>query len=197
MSSPATRLVAVRLAMPRWSLILALFLLGSIGGYARSLQAATCQSPDESSPSGVAPGEPSIAGDDGAGDAPRDSADPLDLSFDDLKFDIEKGADFQESMLTESIKRLDGKKIRIRGFVRPGYKQSGIKNFVLVRDNQQCCFGPGAALYDCVMVKMAEDQAIDFTVRPIGVVGTMQLKQFMGKDGKVWAIFRLNESHQE
>lgn len=129
-----------------------------------------------------------------------ESADPneiLDLSFDDLKFDMEKGADFKESMLTEELKKLDGRQVRIRGFIRPGFKQSGIKAFVLVRDNQECCFGPGAALYDCVMVKMAEDQSVDFTVRPVTVVGTMQLKKYIGKDKKVWAIFRLNETRQE
>jgi hypothetical protein len=134
---------------------------------------------------------------DDENDAPVDLTEILDLSFDNLKFDIEKGADFKESMLTDELKKLDGRQIRIRGFIRPGFKQSGIKAFVLVRDNQECCFGPGAALYDCVMVKMAEDQSVEFTVRPITVVGTMQLKKYIGKDKKVWAIFRLNETRQE
>lgn len=133
-------------------------------------------------------------------DEPEAGEDPnqiLDLSFDDLKFDIEKGGEFKESMLTAELKKLDGRQVRIRGFMRPGFKQSGIKAFVLVRDNQECCFGPGAALYDCVMIKMAEGQAIDFTVRPISVVGKMQLKKYIGKDGKVWAIFRMSETRQE
>lgn len=130
-------------------------------------------------------------------DDPATPAEPREVNFDDLKFDIAIGAEFKETMLTEAIKKLDGAKVRIRGFVRPGFKQSGIKNFVLVRDNQECCFGPGAALYDCVMVKMAADQSIDFTVRPICVVGTLQIKKYVGKDGKVWAIYRLNDTRQE
>jgi hypothetical protein len=125
------------------------------------------------------------------------SGDPIDLSFDNLKFDLAKGAEFKPELLTDEIKKLDGKQIRLRGYVRPGFKQSGIKNFVLVRDNQECCFGPGAALYDCVMVKMAEDQAIDFTVRPITIVGKFQIKEYIGKDKKTWAIYRMTESRQE
>jgi hypothetical protein len=128
---------------------------------------------------------------------PSDPNAIIDLTFDDLKFDIEKGADFKESMLSDKLTQLEGRIIRLRGYMRPGFKQSGIKSFVLVRDNQECCFGPGAALYDCVMVKMAEDEAVDFSVRPISVVGKMQLKKYLGPDRKVWAIFRLNEVRQE
>ncbi len=129
--------------------------------------------------------------------ASTSAAEPIDISFDDLKFEIEKGAAYKPSMLTDEIKKLDGKKIRLRGFVRPGFKQNGIKQFVFVRDNQECCFGPGAALYDCVMVKMADEQSIDFTVRPISVVGTLYVKEFIGKDKKVWAIFRMKDAAKE
>ncbi len=129
--------------------------------------------------------------------ATTSAAEPIDLSFDDLKFEIEKGAAYKPSMLTDEIRKLDGKKIRLRGFVRPGFKQNGIKQFVFVRDNQECCFGPGAALYDCVMVKMADEQSIDFTVRPISLVGTLYVKEFIGKDKKVWAIFRMKDAAQE
>ncbi len=158
---------------------------------------AARQSPDPPAETSVAINGSEVVKSNPRLDEPLKPGEPRELSFDDLKFDIEKGAEFKESMLTEGLKKLDGQKVRLRGFVRPGFKQSGIKNFVLVRDNQECCFGPGAALYDCVMVKMSEDQAIEFTVRPITVVGTMQLKKYIGKDKKVWAIFRLNDTRLE
>jgi hypothetical protein len=130
-------------------------------------------------------------------DDPLKPGEPLDLSFDDLKFDIEKGADFKPSMLTDEIKKLDGQTIRIRGFILPAFKQTGIKRFVLVRDNQECCFGPKAALYDCVKVQMAAGETVEYTVRPVAVVGTMQLKEYLGPDKKVWAIFHLNDTRME
>ena len=79
------------------------------------------------------------------------------LTFDDLKFDIEKDAPFHREMLPEKIEDLKTAKIRLRGYILPSYQQRNIKQFVLVRDNLECCFGPGAALYDCVLVEM-EDQ---------------------------------------
>ncbi len=73
-----------------------------------------------------------------------------------LSLTIEKGAPFERSMLTKEIEELNKKTIRIRGWILPAsvFKQTGIEEFVLVRDNQECCFGPGAAIYDCIMVKM-------------------------------------------
>ena len=42
---------------------------------------------------------------------------------------------------------------------------------VLVRDNLECCFGPGAALYDCVMVRMNPGKTTNFSIRPVTVEG--------------------------
>ena len=58
-----------------------------------------------------------------------------DISFDDIKFDIVKGAPFKRSMLTKEIEAMDGQLIRVRGYMLPSFQQSGIKKFVLVRDN--------------------------------------------------------------
>src|SRR5205807_706348 len=65
-----------------------------------------------------------------------------DVTFDAVKLDMKKGDTFKKSLLTESVKKLDGKPIRIRGYILPSFQQSGIKQFVLVRDNMECCFGP-------------------------------------------------------
>lgn len=100
-----------------------------------------------------------------------------EINFDDLKFPIEVDQAFDKSMLTESVKSLDGMKVRLRGYILPTtlFKQTGIQQFVLVRDNQQCCFGPGAALFDCVIVDMVPGETIDFAVRPITVQGKLTI----------------------
>ena len=118
----------------------------------------------------------------------------LDLTFDNLKFDIEKDQPYDESMLTDEIREMEGKRIKIRGYIRPSFKQKGIKSFVFVRDNKECCFGPGAALYDCLIVKMKKGKSTTFTVRPIAVEGEFSIKSYEGPDGNIWAIFRLTDS---
>jgi hypothetical protein len=116
-----------------------------------------------------------------------------DLTFDDLKFDIEKGAPFERSMLPKEIEVLNKKTIRIRGWILPAsvFKQSGIDEFVLVRDNQECCFGPGAALYDCIMIKMEKGKTANYTTRPVAVKGKFEVEELKFPDGKHYAIYKM------
>ena len=116
-----------------------------------------------------------------------------DITFDDLKFDIEKDGLFSREMLTEKIEKMDDQIINIRGFILPAsvMQTRNIKKFVLVRDNQECCFGPGAALYDCILVEMAPGKSASFTVRPVSVEGKFEISEFVGPDGKHLAIYRM------
>ena len=113
-----------------------------------------------------------------------------DKTFDDLRFNIEVGGKFERKMLPESIAGLDGEPIRIRGFILPTPQKRGIKQFVLVRDNQECCFGPGAALFDCILVDMNGGQSAEYTIRPVAVTGKFAIQEVV-IDGKHWAIYHI------
>jgi hypothetical protein len=115
-----------------------------------------------------------------------------DISFDDVKFDIEKGEEFKRSSLTDKIEALDGKPIRIRGYILPSFQQSGLTQFVLVRDNLSCCFGPGAAIYDCVIVEMKPGKSTDYSLYPVAVEGTFAIREMLDPDGKTVAIYHLD-----
>jgi len=117
-----------------------------------------------------------------------------EISFDDLVFKIEKGGSYEPSMLTDAVRALDGQKVKLRGFILPStlFRETNINEFVLVRDNQECCFGPGAALFDCVVVNLINDYTTDFTTRPVTVSGTFKLKEYKYPDGSGhFAIFNL------
>lgn len=114
----------------------------------------------------------------------------LDKSFDDLKFDIQPDGNFERDMLTEEIEDLAGEAIRIRGYILPT-AQKRLTSFVLVRDNQECCFGPGAALFDCILVEMAPGKSADFSVRPVTVTGKFRIEEFEGPEGRPLAIFQM------
>ncbi|MCC7474452.1 MAG: DUF3299 domain-containing protein [Pirellulales bacterium] len=115
---------------------------------------------------------------------------PFDKTFDDLRFDMIVGEKFERSMLTKEIEALDGQRIRIRGYILPTPQKHGIRQFVLVRDNQECCFGPGAALYDCILVEMKQGKTANFTIRPIAVDGKFEVHEFV-VGGKHLAIYRM------
>ena len=117
---------------------------------------------------------------------------PYDKTFDDIKFEMEVGAPFKRSMLTPAIEAMVGQRIRIRGFMLPTAQKRGIKQFVLVRDNQECCFGPGAALYDCIFVEMRPGTSAEFSIRPMAVTGIFGIKEIVGPNGQHLAIYHLD-----
>lgn len=126
---------------------------------------------------------------------PTRSADgKFDITFDHIKFDIPEDEPYSSTMLTEQIRQLDGQQVKLRGFIRPSFKQRDLKNFIFVRDDKECCFGPGAALFDCVVVKLAKGKETDYTVRPVAVSGKFMLKEYKGPDGNVWAIYRMRNA---
>ena len=116
-----------------------------------------------------------------------------DLTFDDLEFGMEPDAKFERSVLGEKIEKLDGKRVVIRGFILASsvFQQKGIKQFILVRDNQQCCFGPGAYIYHNMQVQMEEGQTANFGIRPVTVEGQFAIKPWIGPDGKCYSVYHL------
>jgi hypothetical protein len=97
------------------------------------------------------------------------------ISFDTIKFEMELRDRFVKTMLTPAINALDKKRVKIRGFMLPSHLNSGIPRFILVRDNQQCCFGPGAALYDALAVEMRKGETTRYEYFPITVEGVFHI----------------------
>jgi hypothetical protein len=121
----------------------------------------------------------------------------FDKTFDDLRFEMDLNEPFRRELLTDAIEQLAGQHIRIRGFILPTAQQRGIKQFVLVRDNQECCFGQGAALFDCILVEMNAGKTAAFSIRPVAVAGTFDVREFVGPDGQHLAIYHLQAESVE
>ena len=131
------------------------------------------------------------------GPPPTDRDGRLELTFDDLSFEMEKGGAFDRSMLTDRIKKFHGADVRLRGFIRPSFRQSKIEKFVFVRDDKECCFGPGAAIYDNALVSLKKGTETAYTVRPIVVTGKLYLKEYETPDGLILSIYRIKNGKIE
>lgn len=148
-------------------------------------------------------GETSQAEADQKSDLPPRRVPPKrkgEISFDTILFEMDKEEPFDPSMITKEIRAMEGKVVKIRGFILPAsvFQQVGIKQFVLVRDNQECCFGPGAALYDCIMVKMTGDNSATFSTRPVAVKGKFRVTdKYRYPDGKYMAIYEMEATEVE
>ncbi len=188
------------------------FLAGSItagcGPEARNGAAASTSSPTSSqdSPSNSVNSLNQIASEDQVSpDQKQDEPPPrqrstirsgglLDLTFDNLEFDIKPDQDFERSMLTKDIEALDGKRIILRGFMDGSslFQTRGIEQFVLVRDNGICCFGPGAKIYHNVMVEMADGKSTDFSRRTVEIEGKFEIRPWVNPgDGKTYSVFHM------
>ena len=125
-------------------------------------------------------------------EAPTASAGVLPITFDSLMFPMERNDPFSPSLLTDAVRALFDKRVKIRGFIHPSCPfETGVKSFILVRDDQGCCFGPGALLYDCIIVDMVPGKTTNFSTRPVAVEGTLEFREYKDLNGKHEAIFHL------
>ncbi len=55
----------------------------------------------------------------------------------------------------------------------------------------ECCFGPRAALYDCVIVEMVKGKSANFTLGPVAIEGEFSVKEYEYPDGGHYAVYRI------
>jgi hypothetical protein len=92
------------------------------------------------------------------------------------------------------LKGLEGKRIRIRGFMYPPFSQTGIHAFGLARDNQICCFGRDPKIYDVFDVKMRDGVTTDYLPnRPFDVVGVFHIRPDV-EDGKLFHLYDMDDA---
>ena len=82
-------------------------------------------------------------------------------------------------MIPPDIEALDGKKVFIKGYIRPDstpYRQN-INKFLLVRDNQQCCFGDISTVnyFDQMAVDLQGKKTVDYSQGVFRIGGTLRV----------------------
>jgi hypothetical protein len=70
----------------------------------------------------------------------------------------------------------DGKDVLLKGFMYPGSEQEGIVQFLLVRDQGDCCFGGNPKITDRVLVNLRDPEGIDFTPRMVKIAGRFAIR---------------------
>lgn len=76
-----------------------------------------------------------------------------------------------------SALELDGKRVFLKGYVKPGAQSGNIKDFLLVRDLRECCFGDSTPkLTDMVLVSLKDPLRADFSLWPRGLAGTLRVR---------------------
>lgn len=92
------------------------------------------------------------------------------------------------------LKALDGKRVRILGFMYPAFKATGLERFTLTRDTGACCFGPDPLLYFLIEVTLTEGQTTNYIEsRRLDVEGIFRIDP-EGDDDELFRLYRIENA---
>ena len=92
----------------------------------------------------------------------------------------------------DDVKQLDNKDIFLKGYMYPTRQTEGLTNFILCKDNGQCCFGGKPKLTDMILVQMKSDP-VKFRETMVSVAGTFKLIPNSG--GELNPVYALETVH--
>jgi hypothetical protein len=99
-----------------------------------------------------------------------------------ISFETLRPTELQERggvLVPPEVRALDGKRIFIKGYIRPGSApvRTGIDRFLLVRDNNQCCFGDLSKVkyHDQMAVQIINSHRVDDTMRILRMGGILEV----------------------
>lgn len=97
-------------------------------------------------------------------------------------------------LMPKWLKDLDGRRVRVRGFMYPPFEETNLPFFVLARDNQICCFGRNPKIYDLVEVFMRKGVTTDYIQnRPFDVVGIFRINP-ASEEGQLYQLYQIEDA---
>jgi hypothetical protein len=76
----------------------------------------------------------------------------------------------------DSARSMSGTDVLLKGYMYPGSQQRGITDFLLVRDQGDCCFGGNPKITDRVLVRLTDRSGIEFTPRLVKIAGRFRVE---------------------
>ena len=124
----------------------------------------------------------------------------LRIGFDDL--DLQKIINMENvtrdcvEKMPEWMRELSGKRVRLRGFMKPTMLETGLPAFPLVRSTDMCCFGPKGKVYHMAAVNLKKGTTTDYIdLKPFDVVGTFRIEKCeLEEDGLVFLLYHVDDA---
>ncbi|MFN9373565.1 MAG: hypothetical protein ACK6D3_16920 [Planctomycetaceae bacterium] len=98
--------------------------------------------------------------------------------------------------MPEWLRGLNGKKVRLRGFMKPHEISTGFRRFIFVKDTGLCCFGPAGKIYDLIQVTLLKGTTTDYIeLTPFDVIGTFRIEVAALDDTQeVYELFHIDDA---
>jgi len=113
------------------------------------------------------------------------------LNYAELQPDPDKPGE----VFPPAIQARDGEQVFIKGYIYPGKQTSGIKQFVLCRDNGDCCFGGQPKLTDRILVTLKGPLSLEYSTRIKRLAGTFRVEPGRATDGLEGVIYHLDADY--
>lgn len=97
----------------------------------------------------------------------------------------------------DDIQALDGKAVFIKGYMRPSSQAYGLDEFLLVRDNNECCFGAidKVKYFDRVQVQLTDGMRADYRRGVVRVAGVLRVVASHARRGPGYAVFSIEANY--
>jgi hypothetical protein len=119
-----------------------------------------------------------------------------------ISFNTMRPDEIQErngQIVPPDIAALDGKRVFIKGYIRPDSitVTKGINRFLLVRDNNQCCFGALSSVkyFDQVDVQMENPKTVDYSNGLFSMGGVLKIDPQNLARGPQFPVFSLEADY--
>ena len=100
----------------------------------------------------------------------------------------------EQVLVHPDVAALDGKKIFIKGYIYPTGQETGIVNFVLVKDNQQCCFGGQPQITDMIEVFLQDGLSAKYYQGLVSVGGVFRINN-PSSQSSLSPVYRIDGMH--
>lgn len=147
-------------------------------------------SEDSTTPSVAAAETNSNAGNPTDGREPATNSEPIAVTFEDLNLNMQADIVYRPVMMTDRVRELEGKRIKLKGVMLPDARLKKITEFVLLK-NIECKFGPGGQADHLAEIKMQGDATANYTSRQVEIEGVLRIEPYQGIDGNTWSIFQI------
>jgi len=119
-----------------------------------------------------------------------------------ISFETLRPTELQERggvLIPPEVLALDGKRVFIKGYIRPGSSpvRTGIDRFLLVRDNNQCCFGDLSKVkyYDQMAVHITSRDRVEDTLSILRMGGILRVQPENLARGIGYPVFTLQADY--
>jgi hypothetical protein len=110
-----------------------------------------------------------------------------DISKKEFQYNAQTGV----PSIHPDVMALDQQKIFLKGFMYPTRRHEGITEFVMVKDNQQCCFGGEPQITDMIYVKLDKPLAVNYSSDRVAVAGVFSARREIRQVAGLMPIYEL------